>query len=96
VPESAWLTKLSINSLAGDLKYDLAVDATGDGTPSRVAAGLERPAADELPSLPLAVQLEDDQDGGPSPVAWAVASAGVVALLAVPAVWVRRANGRGA
>ncbi|MGH2627322.1 MAG: DUF2330 domain-containing protein, partial [Anaerolineales bacterium] len=60
VPESAWLTKLSINSRAGDLKYDLAVDATGKGTPSRVAAGLQRPNPESVPTLPLAVEAEDN------------------------------------
>ncbi len=41
VHTSGWLTKLSIDSRAGDLVYDLAVDATGQGTPSRLAAGLD-------------------------------------------------------
>jgi hypothetical protein len=42
VPESAWLTKVVVDSAAGDLKYDLAVDANGDDPPSAVAAGLAR------------------------------------------------------
>src|SRR5207249_259459 len=37
VPQSAWLTKIGINSSVRDLKYDLAVDAEGDGPPSAVA-----------------------------------------------------------
>jgi hypothetical protein len=41
VPESAWLTKLEIDSEVGDLQYDLAVDASGGGDPSPVAAGFE-------------------------------------------------------
>lgn len=41
VPESAWLTKMEIDSAAGDMNFDLAVDASGQGHPSRVAAGLE-------------------------------------------------------
>lgn len=36
-----WLTHLAINSAAQDLTYDLAVDVSGRGRPSRVAAGLE-------------------------------------------------------
>ncbi|MFN0146530.1 MAG: hypothetical protein ACKVT1_08475, partial [Dehalococcoidia bacterium] len=44
VPASAWLTKLSIDSSAGDLTMDLAVDASGKGNPSAVAAGLAQPA----------------------------------------------------
>lgn len=43
VPERAWLTKIGVNSRAGDLRYDLAVDADG-GTPSAVAAGLQEPS----------------------------------------------------
>jgi uncharacterized protein DUF2330 len=35
-----WLTHLAINSNARDLTYDLAVDASGRGRPSREAAGL--------------------------------------------------------
>lgn len=43
VPESAWLTKVRIDADAGSLSYDLAVDASGQGTPSRLAAGLTTP-----------------------------------------------------
>jgi hypothetical protein len=50
VPTTAWLTKLTVNSSVADLAYDLAVDASGQGTPSRHAAGLD-PA-------PPAVQLQ--------------------------------------
>jgi hypothetical protein len=41
VPASAWLTKLSIDAPASALTFDLAVDASGQGEPSRRAAGLE-------------------------------------------------------
>jgi hypothetical protein len=44
VPEMGWLTKISINASASQLTYDLAVSANGT-VPSRVAAGLEAPAA---------------------------------------------------
>jgi hypothetical protein len=47
VPDAAWLTKVRIDAAAGDLRYDLAVDASGQGTPSRVAAGL-----DPVPAVP--------------------------------------------
>lgn len=50
VPEKAWLTKLAINSRAGDLTYDLAVDADGNDAPSAVAAGFEAPKT-SVPSL---------------------------------------------
>jgi len=39
MPESAWLTKLQIDTPASNLKYDLAIDANGNN-PSRVDAGL--------------------------------------------------------
>jgi hypothetical protein len=45
VPTKAWLTKIGIDAQAPQLGYDLAVDATGAGSPSRVAAGLEMPGA---------------------------------------------------
>jgi hypothetical protein len=41
VPKSGWLTKVRVDTAAGDLRYDLAIDASGQGTPSRVAAGLD-------------------------------------------------------
>ena len=44
VPDSGWLMKVRVDSRAGDLGYDLAVDATGRGMASRVAAGLDQPA----------------------------------------------------
>jgi hypothetical protein len=43
VPEKAWLTKISIDAAAEDMTFDLAVDASGNGDPSPVAAGLEVP-----------------------------------------------------
>ena len=46
---SMWLTHLVINSAAGDLTYDLAVDASGRGRPSWVAAGLIAPRAPVSP-----------------------------------------------
>ena len=50
VPAKAWLTKLRIDAAASDLSYDLAVDASGSGTPSRVAAGLDVPIAPAVPA----------------------------------------------
>jgi hypothetical protein len=40
MPESAWLTKLQVGSTARELQYDLAVDASGEGKPSLLKAGL--------------------------------------------------------
>ena len=59
VPTSAWLTKLSVDSTVSDLNYDLAIDASGAGRPSRVAAGLQLPnttgGSDGLDSWPIPV-----------------------------------------
>jgi hypothetical protein len=43
VPENAWLSQLSIDAKASELNYDLAVDASGQNAPSRLAAGLSLP-----------------------------------------------------
>src|SRR6185503_8177173 len=40
VPSSGWLTKVAVDGTAGQLGYDLAVDASGAGRPSAVDAGL--------------------------------------------------------
>jgi uncharacterized protein DUF2330 len=40
VPTSAWLTKLQLGETTQQLKYDLAIDASGEGMPSYRAAGL--------------------------------------------------------
>jgi hypothetical protein len=45
IPASAWLTKIGIDAEAGQLGFDLAIDAEGDAVPSRVAAGLDLPGA---------------------------------------------------
>ena len=45
VPSSGWLTKIRIDSAAPALDFDLAIDASGAGQPSRVMAGLDAPGA---------------------------------------------------
>ncbi len=49
IPEMGWLTKISIDAKASQLTYDLAVSANGT-VPSRVAAGLEAPATNNVPA----------------------------------------------
>ena len=45
LPESdMWLTYIRINETAGNLRHDLAIDASGYGRPSPVAAGYPLPA----------------------------------------------------
>jgi len=43
IPSSGWLTKIAIDAEAPQLSYDLAVDASGQGVPSWVQAGLNVP-----------------------------------------------------
>jgi hypothetical protein len=43
IPPDGWLTQIRFDAAPSELTYDLAVDASGQGTPSRVAAGLVRP-----------------------------------------------------
>jgi len=43
--ESMWLSYLRIDSTAGELTHDLAVDVSGRASPSPVAAGLAVPAS---------------------------------------------------
>lgn len=70
VPQSGWLTKLEINTDAAGLQFDLAVDTTGNDSPSPVAAGLQ------LPDLSGGGELS-------SSLTWPLALAGLVALIAV-------------
>jgi len=45
VPQQMWLTYLRIGEQTSRLRYDLAIDKSGTGTPSPVMAGLESPPA---------------------------------------------------
>jgi Uncharacterized protein conserved in bacteria (DUF2330) len=44
VPARGWLTQIRIDAAASQLKYDLAIDASGAGQPSRVDAGFDLPS----------------------------------------------------
>jgi Uncharacterized protein conserved in bacteria (DUF2330) len=60
VPDRGYLTKVEIDSAAPELTYDLAIDPTGDGTPSVIDAGLEWPVGRVISSAgrnPLLVPL---------------------------------------
>ncbi|HVF53218.1 MAG TPA: DUF2330 domain-containing protein [Actinomycetota bacterium] len=65
-----WFSYLRIDERAGDLTHDLAIDASGVGAPSPIAAGLQLPARD----LP---------DGTPAWVWWVVAGAAVAIAVTV-------------
>ena len=73
MPESMWLSYLKVDALPAQLTYDLAVDATGAGQPSRTAAGLDL----GQPVPPAVVTT----DGGSTPVLpWALAGAAALAV----------------
>ena len=58
VPESAWLTKLEIDTPAAGLRYDLAVDASGQGNPSLLASGLDfRPLSEDDGLQPAVIAI---------------------------------------
>ena len=50
-----WLSYLQIDASAGQLTHDLAIDASGVGAPSPVAAGLIPPFSDELPGTTISI-----------------------------------------
>ena len=70
-----WLSHLRIDSTAGELTHDLAVDASGRHRPSPVAAGLALPAGagGEAPAVPA---------GPPGPWLWPAAGLAVTAVVA--------------
>lgn len=80
IPSSdMWFSYLKIDTTAGDLQHDLAIDATGVGDPSPVAAGLRAP-----------LRLPDIEDGPARFFPWLIAiCAGVVVLGISRYVWDR-------
>jgi hypothetical protein len=75
MPTSAWLTKIEVNSSAADLHYDLAIDASGQGNPSRIAAGL-----DIVPNVPPITP--PDGSSFPTALLWLGALAAIIAAVA--------------
>jgi hypothetical protein len=57
VPEEAWLTKVLVDVPAGDLAFDLAIDASGDARPSAVDAGYAPFTSRPVPRPPVAAVL---------------------------------------
>jgi hypothetical protein len=80
VPQQMWLTKIGIDARAKDLGFDLAIDADGQDTPSRVAAGLEPPSQ----SIGPAAQADQLSEGNLARnVLWLVVIAGGVLAVGV-------------
>ena len=78
VPDEAWLTKVVIASEAGDLDYDLAIDASGAGRPSAVDAGYVASRSRQAPGSPVALSL----------------ALAAIATIAVPVLIQRMGTGR--
>jgi hypothetical protein len=57
VPDSAWLTKVVVDAAARELDFDLAIDASGAGTPSPVDAGYAPFTSNPVPRPPVALYL---------------------------------------
>ena len=57
VPEEAWLTKVVVDGAAGDLDFDLAIDASGAENPSPVDAGYAPFTDNQPPRAPVAAYL---------------------------------------
>ncbi len=57
VPDEAWLSKVVVASPAGDLDFDLAIDASGAGRPSAIDAGYQPFTSNPAPRPPVALYL---------------------------------------
>jgi hypothetical protein len=77
VPDRAWLTKVVIASEAGDLHFDLAIDASGAGEPSPIDAGYAPFSSRPAPGAPVALSL----------------ALAAIATIAVPVLIGRASNG---
>jgi hypothetical protein len=76
VPSNGWLTQIGIDAQAKQLSFDLAVDETGSGHASRVAAGLE---------LASSTKPDSNVDVGRLGLALVVVLAGLGAVFSVTA-----------
>jgi hypothetical protein len=78
--DGMWLTYLRVDAAAGRMTYDLAIDASGAGQPSPVAAGLE----------PEAVPVRRERSWPPA----VVVGVALLALLVAAGALERRRSGR--
>lgn len=79
IPAKAWLTKVRVDGSVAQVGYDLAIDASGAGSPSRVAAGLETPAQ----AVQRALQATSTSDAAARLVAAVVFSLGGIGAIVV-------------
>jgi len=78
IPDQAWLTLLRIDSTAGRLTHDLAIDASGANRPSPIQAGI---AIDQASQVAVPAQSHKTP-----PYGWLVASVGL-GLVASGIIW---------
>jgi hypothetical protein len=78
MPKQMWLTYVTVQAAAAELRYDLAIDASGADQPSYVAAGL---------SVPLHRIAED---AFASPAAWPMVLSIAIAALGIGFLGIRR------
>lgn len=97
VPNSMWLTGLRVDESAGELDYDLAIDASGNGRPSFVDAGLvhktklpEKAAPTTVATNDVAISLRPVRDEGPLPTGIVVVSVAFLFLAAGASAWAVR------
>jgi hypothetical protein len=76
MPKNMWLSYITIGASAAELRYDLALDASGADRPSYVAAGLQGVLRD------LADATNGDRIAYPLILMLALAAAGLIALKA--------------
>ncbi len=80
IPDQGWLTYVALNTTAGQLTHDLAVDPSGAGRPSVIQAGYASfsgaPEAQVLGLIPVTARDRD------RPWAWAAAAGLVMVILA--------------
>ncbi|HEX3539122.1 MAG TPA: DUF2330 domain-containing protein [Acidimicrobiales bacterium] len=86
VPDSAWLTYITINSTAAQVRHDLAIDTTGASHPSAVQAGFFTAATAPQPRV-VALDPISDPVAPATPWAWAFAGLFAVALVVILAWW---------
>ncbi len=77
--DDMWFSYLRIDAKAGDLKHDLAIDATGLGEPSRVAAGL-------VP-IPFPIDLPEEARGSFPWLLTGLAAAGLLLWMMKRSAW---------
>jgi hypothetical protein len=82
VPDTGWLSYLKVQAPASQLSYDMAIDASGLGHPSAVAAGL------------LSIRLARTLPSG-SWTGWDIAGAAVLVMVVVVFAEVARRRSRG-